>query len=87
MPRRLEFRDLSEFRRFYWQQWPTARIARHLRVDPSVVRRLIREHGLAPHDYWSANRFLAQERPEALRRAQTRAATEARRRRPSLTCR
>jgi hypothetical protein len=70
MPRKLVFRDLSEFRRLYWENlWPEARIARYLKVSRTVVRRLIRENGLLPRDHWASNRFLAEERSEAERRA------------------
>ena len=59
MPRRFLFRDLSELRHYYWEGWPTARIARRLRVDRSVVRRLLKENGLPRHTHLSANRYLA----------------------------
>jgi hypothetical protein len=81
MGRKFVFRDLSEFRRLYWENWPERRIARYLHVDRSVVRRLIREHGLLPRTHLSANRYLAAERTEAERRAFTAAAHAARRRR------
>jgi hypothetical protein len=78
MPRKLLFRDLSEFRHLYWEGWPEARIARYFRVDPSVVRRIIKEHGLMPRSYRESNRYLAEERSEAQRRAMTAAARAAR---------
>lgn len=80
MPRKLHFRDLSEFRHFYFEGWPEARIARYLKVDKDVVRRLIKEQGLAPRDHRYSNRYLAEERTEAERCAFTKAAHEARRR-------
>jgi hypothetical protein len=82
MPRRLYslLYDLRELRALYWQNWPTARIARHLHLDRSTVRRLLVKNGLVPHTHLSANRFLAAERTEAERRAYTAAANAARRR-------
>jgi hypothetical protein len=80
MPRKLFFRDLSEFRHCYWSGWPERRIARHLKIDRDVVRRLIEEQGLLPHTHRSANRCLAAERTEAQRHAMTAAANAARRR-------
>jgi hypothetical protein len=74
----LIFRDLTEFRHLYWEGWPEARIARYLRVDPSVVRRIIKERGLPPRSYRESNRYLAEERSEAQRRAYTAAARAAR---------
>lgn len=79
MPRRLQFRDLSEFRHLYWEGWPEARMARHLKVDRDVVRRVIKEQGLLPRDYLASNRFLAQERTDGQRQAMTAAARAARR--------
>jgi hypothetical protein len=82
IPRRLYslLYDLREFRALYWSGVPEARIARHLHVDRSVVRRLINKAGLLPHSHLSANRYLAAERSEAERRAFTAAAHAARRR-------
>ena len=83
MPRKMLFRDLSELRHCYWQGWPTARIARWLRVDRSVVRRLLKETGLPRHNHLSANRYLAAERTPAVHRANGAAAHAARRSRRS----
>jgi hypothetical protein len=87
MPRKLFLRDPTELRRYYWMPvetygypMPTARIARLLHLDRYTVRRLLKERGLLIHNRLSANQFTAKERPPALRRAQTRAANEARRR-------
>jgi uncharacterized protein YjcR len=76
MPRRLYslLYDLSELRAMYWQGWPTARIARHLRLDPQTVRRILVKNGLPAHTRLSANQFTAQEHTPAQRRAQTAAA-------------
>jgi hypothetical protein len=79
MPAKIVFHDLSEFRHLYWERWPEARIARHFRVNRKVVRRLIRELGLLPRDYFDSNRFLAEERGPLARRAYTAAANAARR--------
>jgi hypothetical protein len=80
VPGKLIFRDLTEFRHLYWDGWPEARIARYFRVDPSVVRRIIKERGLMPRTCRDSNRYLAAERTEAERRAFTAAAHAARRR-------
>ena len=79
MPRKLVFRDLSELRHYFWQGQPTARIARWLHVDRSVVRRILKENGLPAHNHLSANRFLSSERTETERRAIIAAARTARR--------
>ena len=79
MPAKIIFHDLSDFRRLYWEGLPEARIARHFRVDRRVVRRIIRELGLLPRNYFDSNRFLANERGPLARRAYTAAANAARR--------
>src|SRR5262245_45422321 len=71
MPSKILFHDLTDFRHYYWEGWPEARIAREFRVSRRVVRRLIREMGLLPRDYYASNRFLADERSLAERRAYT----------------
>jgi len=80
MPAKIIFHDLSDFRRLYWAGIPEARIARHFRVNRTVVRRVIRELGLLPRTYFDSNRFLAGERGPLARRAYTSAANAARRR-------
>jgi hypothetical protein len=83
MPRRFLFRDLSELRYCYWElDWPTQRIAARMRVDRSVIRRLLKENGLPRHTHRSANRFLAAERTPEERKRFAAAAHAARRRRP-----
>jgi hypothetical protein len=63
MPRKMQFRDLSELRHCYWElQWPTARIARLMHIDRSVVRRILKQLGLPRHTRRSANIYLATER-------------------------
>jgi hypothetical protein len=79
MPAKIIFHDLREFRHCYWQGWPEVRIARHSGSIARVVRRLIREQGLLPRDYYASNRFLADERGLTTRRAYTAAASAARR--------
>jgi hypothetical protein len=68
MPRKMLFRDLSELRHCYWEGWPTARIARRLHVDRSVIRRILTENRLPRHTHLSADRYLAAERTEDERR-------------------
>jgi hypothetical protein len=79
MPRKLVIWDLAALRRMYFDGWPTRRIARELHVDRSVIERILKERGLPRHSHKSANIFLARERTEAERRAQTRSANVARR--------
>lgn len=74
MPRRLELFDRSGFRRAYFNGWPEQRIAREMGVDRDVVRRWILESGYPARTKLYANRFLADERPLALKRLQTEAA-------------
>jgi hypothetical protein len=80
MGRTFQFRDLTEFRRRYWAGEPERRIAKAMRIDRSVIRRLCREHGLPSYDHAGANAYLAAERTLAERYAFTKAANEARRR-------
>ena len=74
MPRKLELLDSSDFRHAYFAGWPEQRIARAFRVDRNVVRRWILEAGYRARTRRYANQFLAEERPLALRQAQTAAA-------------
>jgi transposase len=74
MPRKLELLDRSDFRHAYFAGRPEAEIARQFRVDRDVVRRWILEAGYRPRSKRYANQFLAEERPLALKRAQTAAA-------------
>ena len=74
MPRKLELSDSSDFRHAYFAGWPEQRIARAFHVDRNVVRRWIREAGYHPRSKRYSNQFLAEERPLALKQAQTAAA-------------
>ena len=69
MPRRIytELYDLTEIRSMYWNNMPTARIARLVNLDRSTVRRILLKSGFPPHTRASANRFLAAERTDGER--------------------
>ena len=78
MHAKIIFHDLTEFRHLYWEGWPESRMARHFKVRRPIIRRTILELGLLPRSRLESNRFLAEERPLAARRAQTAAASASR---------
>jgi len=74
MHAKIIFHDLTEFRHLYWEGWPERRMARHFKVRRPVIRRIILELGLMPRTRLESNRFVAEERPLAVRRARMAAA-------------